>query len=122
MWALATLVLPTAAVIAQDYRGRAQGNVTDPSHAPIVGAKVTLTNLNTGIESVKVTDIAGFYRCDYVQPGTYSLTVEAAGFNKHIQENITVLTAGDVTVNAQMSVGVISEAVTVSAVTKNMQT
>ena len=42
--------MPFLGVIrGQDYRAKIQGDVTDPSQAVIVGAKVTLTNVNTGI-------------------------------------------------------------------------
>jgi hypothetical protein len=95
--------------------------VTDSSQAAVVGAKVTLTNVNTGVENVKESDAAGYYRFDFVLPGTYSIAVESAGFNKYVQENITVLTAGDVTVNAQLSVGNVTEAVTVTAEVASVQ-
>ena len=120
-WAPAMLVLLAVIATAQDFRGRVQGNVTDPSQAAIVGAKVTLRNVNTGIESTKETDASGFYRFDYVQPGAYTVTVEAAGFNKYIRENITVLTTGDVTVSAPMTVGGVAEAVTVTKAVGTIQ-
>ena len=37
---------------------------------------------------------------DLVDPGTYSVTIEATGFIKFIQENIQVQTRDDLTVNA----------------------
>jgi hypothetical protein len=110
-----------AALAAQEYRGRVQGLVTDPSQAAIVGAKVTLRNVNTGIETTRETDATGRYLFDFVQPGSYTLTVEAAGFNRFVQENITVLTRGDVTVNAQLTVGAVSEQITVTEVVSGVQ-
>jgi hypothetical protein len=105
----------------QEFRGRVQGNVTDPSKAAIVAAKVTLTNVGTGVETVRETDAAGFYRFDFVQPGAYTVTVESPGFNRYIRENIRVLTAGDVTVNVEMSLGAVTEAVTVTAEVATVQ-
>ncbi len=107
-------VLFAAIGAAQDYRGKVQGIVTDPSQAAVVGAKVTLRNVNTGVESVRQTDTSGAYVVDFVNPGTYSVSVETAGFQKFVQDNITVLTRGDVTVNAQLTVGAVAETVTVS--------
>jgi hypothetical protein len=112
---LAALFLFCLVASGQEYRGRVQGNVTDPSKAAIVGAKVTLKNVATGVETTRETDASGFYRFDFVQPGTYTLTVESPGFNRYIQENIRVLTAGDVTVNVEMTLGAVTEAVTVTA-------
>ena len=115
-----TLLL-TAVVAAQEYRGRVQGLVTDPTQAAIVGAKVTLRNVNTGIESTRETDATGRYLFDFVQPGAYTLAVEATGFNRFVQENITVLTRGDVTVNVQLTVGALSEQITVTEVVTGVQ-
>jgi hypothetical protein len=101
--------------MAQEYRGTVQGIVTDPSQAAVTGARVTLKNINTGVEATRTTDATGRFVFDLVQPGTYTATVEASGFSKFIRENISVLTAGDVTVTAQMAVGGVAESVTVSA-------
>jgi hypothetical protein len=113
--ALPLLLVFAGSAVAQDYRAKVQGTVTDPSQAAITGGKVTLRNINTGIEAVKQTDATGHYLFDFVQPGTYTVTVQAPGFQQFVQENVSVLTRGDVTVNAQMSVGGVSEAVNVSA-------
>ena len=105
-----------------EYRARVQGLVTDPSQASIVAAKVTLKNVNTGVETAKETDTAGRYLYDFVLPGTYTLTVEATGFNRFVQENVTVLTRGDVTVNAQLKVGALAETITVTEEIAQLQT
>ena len=111
---LALTVLLAAVAAAQDYRAKVQGIITDPSQAAVAGAKVTLKNVNTGVESVRQTDATGLYVFDFVIPGTYSVSVEASGFQKFVQDNVTVLTRGDVTVNAQLVVGSVAETVTVS--------
>ena len=87
----------------QEYRAKVQGIVTDPSQAAIVGAKVTLRNVNTGVEDSKETDTTGRFIFDFVQPGSYTVAVEAPGFQRFLQEGVAVLTRGDVTVNAQMT-------------------
>ncbi|HEU0138116.1 MAG TPA: carboxypeptidase-like regulatory domain-containing protein, partial [Bryobacteraceae bacterium] len=103
-----------AGAFAQEYRGRVQGTVTDPSQASVAGASVTLRNVNTGVETSRQTEANGAYLFDFVQPGSYSITVQAAGFQRFVQENINVLTRGDVTVNATLSVGGVTETVTVT--------
>ncbi|MCC6861759.1 MAG: TonB-dependent receptor [Bryobacterales bacterium] len=99
---------------AQDYRAKVQGVVTDSSEAVIVGAKVTLANINTGIASSKETSASGQYVFDFVEPGSYTVTVEQTGFNKFVQENITVQVRADITVNPVLTVGSVAEQVTVS--------
>ncbi len=115
------IVLLVSALSGQDYRARVQGLVTDTTQASIVGAKVTLTNINTGVEVSRSTGETGQYLFDFVQPGTYRINVAVAGFETFTQDNITVLTRGDVTVNATMSVGAVSEAVNVSATALAME-
>ncbi|MCW5978656.1 MAG: TonB-dependent receptor [Bryobacteraceae bacterium] len=119
--AFAMLVLLAVVATGQESRGRVQGNVTDPSQAAIVAAKVTLSNVNTGVETARETDAAGYFRFDFVVPGTYTLAVESPGFNRYIQENVVVLTAGAVTVNPELTVGNVTEAVTVTAEVASVQ-
>ncbi|MFB3827766.1 MAG: carboxypeptidase regulatory-like domain-containing protein [Bryobacteraceae bacterium] len=98
---------------AQDYRGKVQGVVTDSTQAVIVGAKVLLANDKTGVVSAKETNASGRYFFDLVDPGAYTVTVEAAGFSKFIQQNVVVQVSGDVTVDAALAVGALTEAVVV---------
>ena len=107
-----TIMIPAAR--GQEFRGKIQGLVTDPSNAVIPGATVTLLNIKTGIQTVKVTNETGLYRFDNVDPGSYTVTVEMAGFSKYVQENITVQAQADVTVNIPLKVGGSSETVTVT--------
>ena len=99
---------------AQTFRARVEGIVTDESKAVVVGASVTALNVNTGIKVTRQTNSAGLYLFDNVDPGTYSVTVEMAGFNKFIQENILVQSNGDVTVNADLKVRNVQSNVTVT--------
>ena len=100
--------------MAQDYRGKIEGLITDDSKAVIGGASVTLLNVNTGIRVVRKTSDTGLYVFDLVDPGTYSITIEATGFNKLHPENIVVQTRGDVTVNATLKPGAVQESITVN--------
>src|SRR5260221_12315347 len=88
-FALVSLLAITAS-LAQDSRGKIQGRVTDASDAVIVGAAVTLLNTNTAIAATAQTNATGQYLFDFVIPGTYSLTVEIAGFRKFVEKNILV--------------------------------
>ncbi len=99
---------------AQEYRGRVQGLATDATQAVIVGATVTLLNVNTGVGTVRHTGADGHYLFDLVEPGTYSVIIEIAGFSKFVQENVIVQSRGDVTVNAALKPGSVQEQVTVT--------
>src|ERR1051325_2872882 len=110
----ALCVIGASVAMAQDYRARVEGLVTDQSKAVIANAKVTLLNVNTGVRTVRETSPTGLYVFDLVDPGTYTITVEVPGFGRFLQENFPVLTRGDVTVNAMLTPGAVQETVTVN--------
>ena len=113
-WVLVLLLIFAASGLAQDYRGRIEGLVTDETKAVIAGAAVTLLNINTGVKVVRQSSDTGLYLFDLVDPGTYSITIEATGFNRLIQENVVVQAHGDITVNAMLKPGTVQESVTVN--------
>ncbi len=84
------LILVTSLAQAQTFRGRVEGIVTDESKAVVTDATVILTNVKTGVKANKKTSDTGLYLFDNVDPGTYSVSIEVAGFNKFVQENILV--------------------------------
>ncbi len=99
---------------AQEYRGRVQGVVTDSTQAIVAGATVTLRNVATGVAATRQTDMRGRYIFDLIEPGGYSVMVELEGFNRFLRENILVQNRSDITVDAQLHVGGVTETVTVS--------
>ena len=99
---------------AQDYRAKVQGVVTDSSQAVVGGAKVTLTNLNTGISATKETNAVGQYIFEFVEPGTYSLSAEQPGFSKFVQQSFAVQVRADITVDPVLQVGNLADQVTVT--------
>ena len=112
---LLCLTLPSSLLIAQTATGQANGTVTDQSGAIVPGAAVTLRNQATGIENRALSNNSGFFIFTNVQPGSYVLKAEKAGFK-------TVQTAPfDIGVNQTVSqpltfaVGAASEVVQVTA-------
>src|SRR5215472_3878346 len=59
-----------------------QGTVTDQTGAVVKGAKVTVTNEGTGVSSTTTTSDSGFYSVQLLPPGKYTVSVEAASFQK----------------------------------------
>ncbi len=104
-------VVPGA--IGQELRGRIGGTVADTSGAVIPAANVTLINDNTNGENTAQTSKVGQYLFDFVLPGTYTIRVESDGFRSFEQRNILIQTRADITVNAALEIGAISETVTV---------
>ena len=116
---LCILIVPLA---AQSTSGTIVGTVTDPTGAVVAGANVTVTNQGTGIALKTTTDSTGNYVLTPVAVGTYSVTVESAGFKKSISSNITVNVQDRVRVDAALQVGEIVDTVEVAASAPLLQT
>jgi hypothetical protein len=112
---VAVLACLAVGTLAQTYRAQVRGLIADQTGAAVPGATVTLSNVNTGVKTVKTTDSAGLYVFDLVDPGSYTIGVEASGFGKFTQQNISVQSGGDVTVNAALTPGTLQQSVTVEA-------
>ncbi len=61
----------SATLFAQEFRSTISGVVTDPSGAPIGGAKVVATETRTGVKTPTVSDAAGKYTMPFLAPGQY---------------------------------------------------
>jgi hypothetical protein len=106
---------------AQMTVGHVTGTVTDPSGAVVPGANVTLTNIGTNVAQRTVTTSTGSYTFEQVDPGTYSLRVEAAGFTAAVTNGIVVHVQQTVTQNYALVVGNVTTQVTVSEATPLLQ-
>src|SRR5437764_14593718 len=113
--ALVLVFLSASLVVAQDYRGKVQGAITDENGAAIPGAHVVLRNINTGVEVARETNDDGRYVFDFVEPGEYMVLVEHTGFKKAVQQHVIVRVRGDISVDLKLAVGAVQETVTVEA-------
>lgn len=104
-----------APCVAQVYHGRIEGLVTDQTGAAVPGATLTLLNAATGVKTVRQSNSTGVYLFDFLNPGTYSLTVDVSGFSTFVQENIRVQASSDITVNPSLKPGSVRQSVTVTA-------
>src|SRR6202047_1146338 len=77
-WLTALLCLSSA--LGQTVSGSITGQVKDPSGAVVVGASVTAQNAATSVKTMTQTNGSGVYTIRFLPVGTYSLTIEAAGF------------------------------------------
>ena len=74
------LAVITVSAHAQTSQASIRGTVHDSSNAVIVGAKLTLVNVNTHVTSETVTNNAGDYLLLNINPGTYTLEATSKGF------------------------------------------
>ncbi|MGA7158526.1 MAG: carboxypeptidase-like regulatory domain-containing protein [Acidobacteriaceae bacterium] len=108
------ILLGAASLAYGQSLARVDGLVMDSSKAVIPGAKVTLTNADTGLVTTRASDSAGEYSFPSVLPGSYRLTAQAKGFARWT-EVISVHANDHLAVNAALSVGGGNETVEVDA-------
>src|SRR5947209_13939397 len=77
-------------LFAQQVFGRIFGTVTDATGGAVPNATVTITDQNKGTTFDTTTNESGNYEKGQLIPGTYSVTVQAPGFNKATAKDITV--------------------------------
>ena len=102
-------------IAAQVSTAELSGEVTDPSGASVVGAKVTAVNADTGAAREAATDALGSYIMTLLQPGAYNLSVEAPGFRKTVQNGVVLQVNQRARVDFSLQVGQINETVKVAA-------
>jgi hypothetical protein len=111
---VAVFFLATSAY-AQLDRGSITGVVTDPSGAVISAAQVLIINTATDVTLNLTTASDGGYAARSLNPGSYSVTAERAGFRKTVQSDVVVGVNQVVSVNLTLQVGSPAETVQVSA-------
>ncbi len=102
---------------AQNNKGSIVGTVTDPNGAVVGSAKITVKN-NATAEAREITSAEdGNFTATNLEPGVYSVRVEASGFKTLVFETVTVETNGRTPLTASFSeiAGVGNNTVTVSA-------
>jgi Carboxypeptidase regulatory-like domain len=113
----ATLLLLLFCIVgwSQTSTGSIRGTITDPAGAAVPDAKITATDVERGVNYPTSTDSAGRYIFPGLPPARYTLTVEAAGFEKATQAAFNLEVQQQATVDMALTVGTLSSSVEVSA-------
>ena len=119
---LFSMVLLTAAAMAQVVTGTISGTVTDSTGAVLPGAKVVIQNEDTGISRTVTTDNAGRYSAPSLSLGGYRVTVTLEGFQSGVRSGILLTVGRDAVVNLELSVGAVSQQVEVKEEAPLVQT
>ena len=106
---------------AQQVFGRIFGTVTDATGGAVPNAKVTITDQNKGTTFEATTNESGNYERGQLIPGTYTVSVEAPGFNKATAKDITVQVDNAARVDTTLQAGNVTETVEVTAAAPTLQ-
>src|SRR6202047_92545 len=112
---LALLIVSAAGASAQQISAVVRGTVMDPSGAAVSNAEVTAVQRETGLTRTVSSDQQGAYLLVELLVGHYRLFAEAKGFQKFIQEGISLDVNQNATVAIHLAVGIPSEEVRVQA-------
>ncbi|HUB79728.1 MAG TPA: carboxypeptidase regulatory-like domain-containing protein [Bryobacteraceae bacterium] len=115
-WGLCALIASLAPLSAQGpTTGSIAGLITDPSGAMLPDAKITVASEALLVPQNTVSSKEGTYRFPSLPPGTYTLTVEAVGFQSAKREQIVINSGFNATIDVPMTVAGQVQTVAVTA-------
>ena len=89
------------------------GTVTDSSNAAVPSAKVTVTNTSTNVTKSTQTSDAGTFNFTDLNPGSYTVKVEAQNFKTSVHEGVGVEASRVSNVDTMLSPGQVDQQVVV---------
>src|SRR2546427_3836875 len=91
-----------------------QGTIVDQLGAIVPNAKIIVRNRATGVERTTQTDSTGHYQMAALPVGNYHVEVQAQGWQTQVAENLTLEVSQTAIRNFQLTVGSISQEITVT--------
>ena len=107
---------------AQKDAGTIVGTVRDASGAVVRGAKVSVEDVDRGLQMTLFTNDEGEYVASPLHIGRYKVTVEKTGFKKAISEVVQLDVQGRVAINIALQIGLISEEMVVTGAAPLLET
>jgi hypothetical protein len=119
---LALLLLASAPLLAQTFRGSINGTITDPSGAVVAGAKVTAVDVATAVARETVSSGAGEFSFSDLPLDTYTVKFQAAGFQSTEVTGVQVLAGKIYTLPVKLTVAQQASIIEVSAQAVSLDT
>ncbi|MDR3792748.1 MAG: TonB-dependent receptor [Terracidiphilus sp.] len=101
-------------MFAQRITGSIAGTVKDEQGAMVTTATIKAMNTETGFNRTAPVNGDGTFLIQYLPVGPYTVTVEAAGFKKFVQQNVTVSVDQTVPLAVSLAVGAQTQTVEVT--------
>ena len=112
---LMTLALSVLTMGQSTTAGAIGGVVNNPNKEVVPGASVTVRNTETNKEDSITTDDAGRFRVVNLQPGVYSIAINATGFGPFTQDGVVVEVGRETTIVANLAIGSVQGTVEVTS-------
>lgn len=100
---------------ADANKGQIVGTVFDAKQAVIPNADIHITSSSTGATRDLKTGNAGEFRAIAVDPGTYEVRIESAGFAPTVVPSVTVNVGSTATLNITLQIGTTVQTIEVTA-------
>ncbi|MEZ5317334.1 MAG: carboxypeptidase regulatory-like domain-containing protein [Vicinamibacterales bacterium] len=100
---------------AQQGTTEIRGRVIDAQEAVLPGVVIVARNQDTGMFRQTVSNADGTYLITGIPPGTYELTGTLQGFSRFARRDLVLEIGKTATIDVRMTVGSVSEEVTVTA-------
>ena len=113
-WLVAVIVAFTATSAFAQATSTFNGRVLDNSDAVLPGVTVTVTNTATGVVRTAVTNPEGQYFMPGLDPGTYKVETELAGFAPSVRDNVRLGINATLTIDFKLALAGVNETLTVT--------
>lgn len=121
LWCLCAAIF-TLCANAQSFQGSLRGGVRDNAGSALTGVTLTLVNEATQLSRTTVTNEAGEYFFERIDPGKYKVLATFSGFKKTDRTGVLIETQQQVTLDLTMSVGDVAETVLITGDVPLMET
>ena len=112
---LAVAFFAAIPTVAQTVTASLVGHVADSSGAAVAGVKIVATEATRNVSRETLTNDAGNFTLNSVEPGLYRVAIEQPGFKRFVKDSINVTINSTVRVDAVLEVGAVTETVEVFA-------
>ncbi|HKQ75470.1 MAG TPA: TonB-dependent receptor, partial [Blastocatellia bacterium] len=117
LWSVVAVVIALAGSgFGQSENGAISGTIKDNSEAAVAGAIVKIMNPSRNITQTVTSNEDGIFVSAQLPPGTYTISVEKAGFKRVEKSNVILPVASKINVgDITLEVGAVTETITVEA-------